>query len=220
MGISGEIHIIPVGENLTLTVQGDTSGGCNWQFINAWNRFSCCFSAQARGEEFCDPDTQETSCTDGMVVEETRKSEDSCSLHISNLRVQDSGNYTAILPRLKSGKKDFVVKVVDIIPTSLPNMNKSYVNFPRQILKKPKVTKSPGSNSSALEDSEPSTTKKKPVPYVVCIPLTILLSIALGMIIFIVARKKGCKKRCMKSNSEDDEDSIYDFYETVTALNI
>jgi hypothetical protein len=84
------------GEDLIVTSPKEQpEDGCRWVFRDAGGSVGCCYSnrdyyTQTGG---CDPRMQSLACRKGSEIPILVEEENSCTLHISNLRPADSGNY-------------------------------------------------------------------------------------------------------------------------------
>jgi len=82
------------GENITITtVKRRQEDGCRWLFRGG--HIGCCYSnrnfyKQSGG---CNPFMQSPACREGSEIPIIKEEANSCTLHISNLDVKDSGNY-------------------------------------------------------------------------------------------------------------------------------
>jgi len=104
------VESFTLGEDATFSVSGDTKDGCRFLTQNPEESFSCCFSAQQRGDDLCDPNRQDGRCRgkDTFKVEER---EGSCVILLKKFNVTDVGSYHAIFPGKLADNKWTKVKL-------------------------------------------------------------------------------------------------------------
>merc|ERR1719370_424886 len=99
------------GENVTITtVKRRREDGCRWLFRGG--HIGCCYSnrnfyKQSGG---CNPFMQSPACREGSEIPIIKEEANSCTLHISNLDVKDSGNY--LLSNDDRGTPTFKINLV------------------------------------------------------------------------------------------------------------
>jgi len=96
------------GTNGTLTLEGDVqSGGCRFTKSEEINqsKVTCCYSAELRGDDLCDPAQQGDRCRkkDSFLVEELEETRNGvmtryCILHLQNIQTSDGGKYDVVFP--------------------------------------------------------------------------------------------------------------------------
>jgi len=113
------------GENMTITsIKRRQEDGCRWFFRGG--RIGCCYSnrnfyKQSGG---CNPFMQSPACREGSEIPIVEEEANTCTLHISNLDVKDSGNY--LLSNDDRGTPTFKINLV-------VNVRPKIVTGPRNI---------------------------------------------------------------------------------------
>jgi len=101
------------GKTATMSVQGVAGSGCKFLLLNQARNFTCCFSAAARGDTLCNPDTQSSACRnkDRYRVDELP---DTCLLTLPDIDNNDAGPYEVIFPGrlLDNYKFDVTLKMI------------------------------------------------------------------------------------------------------------
>ena len=98
-------------ENMTITtIKRRQEDGCRWLFRGG--RIGCCYSnrnfyKQSGG---CNPFMQSPACREGSEIPIVEEEANTCTLHISNLDVKDSGNY--LLSNDDRGTPTFKINLV------------------------------------------------------------------------------------------------------------
>merc|ERR1711890_1287 len=100
------------GENVTMTVSGNTRDGCRFVSMNLAVTVSCCYSALARGETLCDPRRQDTRCRNKSTFR-VEEYEEACILHLYNTNLTDSGKYIVVFPGKLSDNKWVKLDVIE-----------------------------------------------------------------------------------------------------------
>lgn len=84
------------GENIAITaIKRRQEDGCRWLFRDESGFIGCCYSNRDYYKQTggCDPDMQSPACRKGPETPIIKEESNTCTLHISNLVVKDSGNY-------------------------------------------------------------------------------------------------------------------------------
>merc|ERR1711890_57643 len=100
------------GENVTMTVSGNTRDGCRFVSMDLTVTVSCCYSALARGETLCDPRRQDSRCRNKSTFR-VEEAEEACILHLYITNLTDSGKYLVVFPGKLSDNKWVKLDVVE-----------------------------------------------------------------------------------------------------------
>merc|ERR1711890_56814 len=78
---------------------------------------SCCYSAQARGDDLCDPERQDGRCRKNVRVDER---ETACVIFLTDIQHSDGGRYHVVFPGRTTSNKWILINVKDGSRLNIP----------------------------------------------------------------------------------------------------